>query len=412
MFVIGASANVGETGLFIKESDAITIDTVSDITVNRITEDGNIDAENSPTDQTQSNIISLGDVDITANTDNISVNYISSQGNITLTAISGSILETSDDTTDDIKATGLITLTATGDISAPDTYDDMYLDFADQSAVVAFSTEKGNIHLRGEGTLFLNDIDTTNGKIDSIANDQIQAKDIVSGGENISIHNLSGDILIGSMTSAGQVVIISDQGSIIDSTEDNQSDITAGTNEIFLTAANHITGTNNTSLELANNSIVKAHTTTEGTIHLTGTGALTLKNVSATGSIEINAANDIIAENVVNSDIGDNALHDIAITSTSGSIEAFVISSINNVNLNAGQAIINKAGLITANDATLKAVTGIGTSTDFINLDINRLDAANQSTNGIYVNNTKALTLSDLDNDSRAIVNQSDADII
>ncbi|ETR67452.1 MAG: hypothetical protein OMM_11585, partial [Candidatus Magnetoglobus multicellularis str. Araruama] len=78
----------------------------------------------------------------------------------------------------------------------------------------------------------------------------------------------------------------------------------------------------------------------------------------------------------------------------------------------AGQAIIDKPGLITANAAIIKAVEGIGSQSDYLTLDINYLDAANLTSNSIFINNTKSLTIADLDQDSRAIINNGNADII
>lgn len=102
----------------------------------------------------------------------------------------------------------------------------LYLDFADHSTINAAA--EGNILLRGEGTLILNEIQSVNATINTVANDQIQANLLVANGDNasISIQNLGGDILVGSIATSGQINMISDQGAIIDSTDDDIIDIT------------------------------------------------------------------------------------------------------------------------------------------------------------------------------------------
>ena len=67
---------------------------------------------------------------------------------------------------------------------------------------------------------------------------------------------------------------------------------------------------------------------------------------------------------------------------------------------------------VTANDVILSSETGIGDASNLLTLDINRLDADNRSSNGIFISNTKALTLSDLDQNVHAILNESNADIV
>jgi hypothetical protein len=335
---------------------------------------------------------------------NIFIDYIEAIGNIDLTALSGSILETRDDATVNLKADQSITLTASKNIGNPD---GKYLDVADLSTVAVSSTAQGDIFIRAEGELIINDASTANGRIDIVANDQIQALNMVSGGDQVRVHTLSGDILIGKILSDDQIVIIADQGTIMDSTNDDLVDLTSGNNkQIILNAFNHINGINNTFLDVADDSIINA-TTTKGAIRLQGEGKLRLHNMDATdGNIHTIAQNDIIAEHVVNGG------SDMAINSIAGSIEVHVIQASDKLRLNAGQAIIDKAGLITANAAIIKAVEGIGSQSDYLTLDINDLDAANLSSNSIFINNTKALTLMDLDQDSRAMINDGNADIM
>jgi hypothetical protein len=67
--------------------------------------------------------------------------------------------------------------------------------------------------------------------------------------------------------------------------------------------------------------------------------------------------------------------------------------------------------LITTNDLLLNAETGIGDASNQLTLDINRLDADNLS-NGIFVSNTKALTLADLNQNQHAIHNENFGDIV
>ncbi|ETR65951.1 MAG: hypothetical protein OMM_13470, partial [Candidatus Magnetoglobus multicellularis str. Araruama] len=167
---------------------------------------------------------------------NIFIDYIEAIGNIDLIALSGSILEARDDATVNLKADQSITLTASENIGNPD---GKYLDVADLSTVAVSSTAQGDIFIRGEGELIINDASTANGRIDIVANDQIQALNLVSGGDQTLIHNLSGDILIGKILSDDQIVIIADQGAIMDFTNDNLVDLTSGNNkQIILNAFN------------------------------------------------------------------------------------------------------------------------------------------------------------------------------
>ena len=408
------TASVGKAGLYVHEIDDLIIDKVSEISVYRIANDGNIDNQNSPTDTAMSNIISRGNVDITADAGDITLDYIEAQGSINLAATAGDILETRDDTIVDLNAGNRhkITLTASGNISAHDHHEDKYIDIADNSIIAASSTTTGNIYLRaeGEGEILLNGITTTDGGIDIIGNDQMYALNLVSNGEEndgINIHNLMGDILIGSMISADQINITADQGTIADFQNDNSVDITAGDNaSITLTAAKHINGINNTFLEFSDNSRITANSTTEGEIHIKGSGSLTLENIIATGGeIMVISANDMMAETI-------DSETNIILESTGGSIEAGHIVAGNNLTMQAAQAIVEKTGLITANDLILNVGTGIGNAAHLLTLDVNRLNVANQSTNGIFISNTKALTLSDLNENAHAIQNDSNGDIV
>lgn len=178
--------------------------------------------------------------------------------------------------------------------------------------------------MRGDGELVLEKIETTDGNIDIVAKDQIFALDLLSQGaenDDIRIHNLSGDIFAGSLISAAQMDIVSEQGGIIDSQNDDRIDIIAGQNALItLTAAGSIGGISNTFLEIANNSVISANATTEGDIHLKGLGALTLEHIVATeGNIQIYAENDMIAKHIDNSE----SKKDIVLKSTTGAIESW-----------------------------------------------------------------------------------------
>jgi hypothetical protein len=336
----------------------------------------------------------------------MSVDYIESQEHIYLDA-SGNIFDNNDDTTIDLKAgdNKWIECVA-GNIGSQDGSNDIYLDLAEHSEV--FVSAQSNIHLRGEGALTLK-AQTVNGAIDIIANDEIDAQNIVAGGDNkaVSIHNTSGDMLVGRITSDQDIALRSDQGAILG------SDLIhlAASQNITLTAAKQI-GDINSLIELADNSNVTAHTTTAGSIYLKGMGTLTLNDINATGGdIQIIAANDLIAEKIVNSNMG-NALKDISLQSTTGSIVAGAISSSNNLSMHAGQAIVDSRDWIKANEVIMNAVTGIGADMKYMTFDVNRLDAVNQSIEGIYISNIQTLTLTDLNADDHAVQNKGDILIV
>jgi len=63
-------------------------------------------------------------------------------------------------------------------------------------------------------------------------------------------------------------------------------------------------------LEIAADNTIDAKTTTEGGILLKGAGAFRLQNINATGGkVDVISANDIVAENVVISNIDNEILH-------------------------------------------------------------------------------------------------------
>jgi hypothetical protein len=168
-------ATVAAGDVFINETDTLSIDTVADISVNRMGSDGFIDEANSPTDTSLSGITASGNVDIKAELGDIQINHIIAQENVVIHAVAGSILDHANDDVADITAgdSKTITLTASADIKG--TGADIYLELYDGALLTAQSTTKGNIHIQGKGDITLQDIQTTDGSIHVLAQNDISS---------------------------------------------------------------------------------------------------------------------------------------------------------------------------------------------------------------------------------------------
>ncbi len=134
--------------------------------------------------------------------------------------------------------------------------------------------------------------------------------------------------------------------SIIGKADDGVADITAGSNNITLTAGKDIAGTNaGERLELAAGSQLKA-TATTGDVRVEGLGALTLTSVDATaGNADITAAGLITATQLT-------AGKDVTVVGANG---------IDITNIVAGQNADIKATAGDITSGTLKATAGSAT---------------------------------------------------
>lgn len=145
-------------------------------------------------------------------------------------------------------------------------------------------------------------------------------------------------------------------GNIIDHSDDTDIDIQSN-ERIELIAFNSIGGDEkeDSYLEFADNSIVKATTKAEGVIQLSGLGDLQLEEVSSTkGSIDIKAIGDIVVSTIKTQD-EDNT---VTINSTQGSVEIGSISSDDNVSIVAGDGDVIVESIVTKKGINLKSDSG------------------------------------------------------
>jgi hypothetical protein len=139
-------------------------------------------------------------------------------------------------------------------------------------------------------------------------------------------------------------------GNIIDHSDDTDIDIQSN-ERIELIAVNAIGGDEkeDSYLEFADNSIVKATTKAEGVIQLSGLGDLQLEEVSSTkGSIDIKAIGDIVVSTIKTQD-EDNT---VTINSTQGSVEIGSLSSDDNVSIVAGDGDVIVESIVTKKELT------------------------------------------------------------
>ncbi|MGE4086351.1 MAG: hypothetical protein AB7H93_25470, partial [Vicinamibacterales bacterium] len=124
-----------------------------------------------------------GNVALVQQAANALIGAISTTGTVNVTATAGDILDDADDTTTDITAGGLITLSAGGNIRGPGP-GDAFLDLANGSQVTATSTGNGAIQLRSPNTLTIaaGGINTGGGAIGLKATTITLNGNLVSGG--------------------------------------------------------------------------------------------------------------------------------------------------------------------------------------------------------------------------------------
>ncbi|HBE69109.1 MAG TPA: hypothetical protein DDW52_13245, partial [Planctomycetaceae bacterium] len=142
----------------------------------------------------------------------------------------------------------------------------------------------GAIAITESNAITLTDIDTDDGSISIIANGTITATDVMSGGaagDFVSLTSNGGDIVVGVVNSA-ENVILDANGSILDDSANTDVDVTAA-GTISLNAGTDIRGesaevttTDETNrFEVAAGSDVTA-TATNGNIRLASPGTITL----------------------------------------------------------------------------------------------------------------------------------------
>ncbi|ETR69040.1 MAG: hypothetical protein OMM_09933, partial [Candidatus Magnetoglobus multicellularis str. Araruama] len=219
-------------------------------------------------------------------------------------------------------------------------------------------------------------------------------------------------IAIDKITAQGNIAITAMTESIMDATDDQLIDLSSSTGEITLNAQKHIAGVENgdSFLEVDENSIVSAQSSSMGNIHLYTSGDIQLKDFSTPdGEITILADGNIQATKLVSGDLGDNNDFDITLTS-GGAITFDEIMGDHQLKLTSEKDITGNS--LAAQKALLIAKTGIGTLDKALELEVEKLDVLNTESGDIYINNANSLSLVDLNADGQAIQNIGGGEIV
>jgi hypothetical protein len=160
-------------------------------------------------------IDSKGPINIQNTEGDIIIDRIVSNDKITLNSNQGSIVEYGDDAEADIISTHVL-LQAEKDIK--------HLELTDNTTLDAFSNS-GTITIQGLNTLILNDIYASG--IDIKTASDVLARKLISTEDSIKLYVSEGDITIGEIQSADDLILITNRGSILDDSDDNRVDITA-----------------------------------------------------------------------------------------------------------------------------------------------------------------------------------------
>ena len=350
--------------------------------------------------------------DNVGNTANITINTGATSGNVTLSgtttadnvvmvngaqSINGAGLVTAQ--TVDLNAkTGIGNATglelAAASISADTLQGDIDLDNARNAAVTftSLSTGTGRITVdndaTGGGSATFTTVASSDGTITlSVASGRLTATTVTAGGAGDVrlLTTTSGDVIVGSVTAAGNDVTITSAGQINDNAHDALADISAATTSLMATSGIGVTGgsldvdvttvtsatatTGGVFLNLldTNNSgvtVSSATATTTGDIVLTatsGSGLKTYSNVNAhQGHVSISAANGNLVLGTIVSDSGVVDTHDVNVTATLGSITLITsVTSDDTVTLTAGAGgVTEQSGSLISADKLLLLGTG------------------------------------------------------
>ncbi|MCO8120397.1 hypothetical protein NHH03_01515, partial [Stieleria sp. TO1_6] len=329
-------------------------------------------------------------------------------GNVTITATAGAILDASDDITTNITGSGVLTLVAATGIGTTANGLD-----TDVDTLAASTTLSGGIYINeanglviGNGSGGVNGLSTaTNGDIE-----------VSSGG---------GTLQVAAVVNAGSGTVTLDAG-IGDITVPNAS----GTAEILSTGTVSLTaaaiGSASNRLEIAGATALEITDTGAGDIYLGETTGNTILATSFTvgddgyGSIDVdynNADQIVIGDDHAIDSVQHNAANrQFSYTATAGDI------TIADAGINAGSAavtVVAQAGSIsestsgtatnvtTSGVLTLSAATGIGATGDgAIDTDVSTLAATTTTSGGIYINETDDLAI-----DAAGVTTAADGDV-
>ncbi|MBN1764899.1 MAG: filamentous hemagglutinin N-terminal domain-containing protein [Sedimentisphaerales bacterium] len=320
----------------------------------------------------------------------VDVDYaVSLNGDIDLTATTGSINEMTPDVDIDIQGNKL-TLTAANDIGGAEAIETSI------NSLDASSTAAGDISLNEHNGIELLDVDTANGAITINTGVNVLGTtvitDVASNGggdeDDIVITAHRGDITLGSVVTpavfaagAGDVSLEATNGSIHDTAADALVDITG--DSLTLIADGEIGGTE--TIETAVSNLV-AHSTGSGDIDIDNTTGITLEDVDTfNGEIRIVANGSTVITDVAAAGSGDE--DDVTITASSGDITIGIVSAAGDgdVSLEATNGAINDAtagadGIvdITGDALIITAQKEIGSVANHLETSVNTLTAKSQ----------------------------------
>jgi hypothetical protein len=267
------------------------------------------------------------DISITADTGDMTIEYVESDSDIALEATLGSITEINrptnpadadPDIVSNDTVAGKLTITARDEIG--DTGEE---DIETTVAVLdASSTNAGSIYLTETDAIELLDVDTANGAINIVAGGAIIATDVVSttdtDANDINLTATTGDITLGVVTAgagvAADVTLTATAGSINEiGAGDAAVDITGDV--LTLTAAGDIGGAGELDIETTANSLIAA-STVAGDIFITETNAITLTSITTVASdVTVVSGGDMTVTLI---DAGGDG--DVSLTTTAGDI--------------------------------------------------------------------------------------------
>ncbi len=377
-----------------------------------------------------------GQVSLQAN-DNIDVTgltstYAAAGDAVSIDSTAGAVTDAGDTNTD--ISGGLVNITAFGSVGASGVGNEIE---TSAGSLNISSTNAGGIWINETDAVTLIDIDTANGLIAITAGAAIDAIDVTSLTDNdandITLTAAAGNIevdVINAGLAAGDVNLIADTAagqSVTDA--DNNSLVTADV--VTITARDSIGGaagldinTSAVSIDASSTELADAGDiwinesdavtlsdidTVAGDITIAAGGAITATDVVATGGlVSISGGGQVDA--VLVTTTPDNDANDISISTTNGNINVTTVTAgtgaASDVSLTAntapGQSVVDANGAaanITAEVLTITAQGSIGAAGAGNDLDTAAvsMDISSSNAGSIWINETDAVTLSDID---------------
>jgi flagellar basal body rod protein FlgG len=160
-------------------------------------------------------ITATGQIYLQNTTGNIEVGRIQTPSEITIQANDGKILEHGEDTDADIITSAWTKLQASSGIGG-----DQHLELDENCLVDASITGKGDIAIKSTGSFNILSLKTTDGKMDILAESAI-ISDVILGGGDVIMQTPDGDIQVNQIQSSSNIRLITEKGSIKDTSEKN-----------------------------------------------------------------------------------------------------------------------------------------------------------------------------------------------